>query len=81
MSDRQYAELTRLISQMIQEIGDFRKETNERFDALERHAAKIEEQMEEFKYQFRVIAGDIAEIKGKQWRFDSRLHKLEDEAA
>lgn len=69
------------IDALTEEFRQHRKETNERLDALEKREAKIEDQMEDFKYHLQVISGDIGEIKGKHWRFDARLRKLEGEAA
>ena len=90
MSDRQYSELTRLISQMIREIGEFKANSetglahlNERLDKLEGEVKKrfdgVDEQFEKLEYSLKIMTSDLMKARSQVERVDSRVRRLEGE--
>jgi septal ring factor EnvC (AmiA/AmiB activator) len=73
MSDSQYAELVKYISAMIQEIGEFRKETAERDEAIRK---ETEERDEAIRKELREFRKETAERFDK---IEARLAKVEEE--
>ncbi len=79
MGEREYAELTRLISQMIQEnasfhgqrkqeLTEFRQEVNERLDKVEKRLASLEERTTNVEYQMRILnTHSFDQAREKAW--------------
>lgn len=92
MSDRQYTELTRLISQMIQEnatfheqrkqeLAEFRQEVNEKLDKVEKRLSNLEERATNVEYQMRILNKEHLQVKANVERLEDKVYKLENEAA
>jgi chromosome segregation ATPase len=92
MGEREYAELTRLISQMIQEnagfheqrkqeLAEFRQEVNERFDKVEKRLANLEDRVTNIEYQLKIINREHLQVKADVERLEDKVYKLESEAA
>jgi septal ring factor EnvC (AmiA/AmiB activator) len=87
MSADRDAEILRYLSAISRDIGEFRKETNERLDRLEKRADetnerldKMEKWAEEVAYQLKIIGRDILGMRAQIEQHDDRLRKLEGNA-
>jgi hypothetical protein len=81
MSADRDAEILRYLSAISRDIGEFRKETNERLDRLEKRAGETEKWAKEVAYQLKVIARDILSMRSELDEHDDRLRKLEGSTA
>lgn len=88
MSADRDAEILRYLSAISRDIGEFRKETNERLEKLEKLAEqtnerldKLESRMKAVEYRLKIIWREFLNMNSQLEEHDDRLHKLEESTA
>ena len=69
MEDKQYQELAHYMRAMMREIGDFRHETNTRFDRLEARVEKLETRLESVEIELRDVKERLRAVEKQLNRY------------
>ena len=87
MSERDIAELTRLSGTAIQNIGEMRREMNQRFedvdkrfDEMNQRFDKVDERLEKIEYQMKVMASDIIQLRAEDARLHDKIERAKEAA-
>jgi prefoldin subunit 5 len=91
MSERDIAELTRLLGTAIQNIGEMRREMNQRFEKVDQRFDNMQEEMnqrfdkvdnrlEKIEYQMKIMASDIIQLRAEDARLYDKIEKFKDAA-
>ena len=77
MEDKQYQELAHFMRAMMREIGDFRHETNARFDRLEARVEKLEKGLESVETRLKSVEKGMESVETELRDVKERLRAVE----